>query len=171
MKKHDNSTINRYQINPVRVPVHSQRERNTPINPLGTVAPSHSAVSRCQTHYHLRCVHGSEYGAPVLYPALYPVTCCIGMAAGAGSYSGRYADLRRLVTRYTAARNAAIPPTAATTKTGILYFWKKPELLFDPDPDPDPAPWKVCEPVVSDPPSRVATKSAWAAAGFVVERI
>jgi hypothetical protein len=91
------------------------------------------------------------------------------MAAGAASYSGRYADLRRLVTRYTAARNAAIPPTAATTKMGILYFWKKPELLFDPDPDPDPL--NVCEPVVSFPPSRVATKSAWAAAGFVVESI
>jgi hypothetical protein len=52
---------------------------------------------------------------------------------------------------------------------GILYFWKKPELLFDPDPDPDPL--NVCEPVVSFPPSRVATKSAWAAAGFVVESI
>ena len=74
--------------------------------------------------------------------------------------------MRRLVTRYTAARNAAIPPTAATTKTGILYFWKKPEPFFVPDPD-----LNVCEPVVSVPFSRVATKSAWAAAGFVVERI
>lgn len=137
------------------------------------MVPSHSAVSRCKTHYHLRYVHGSEYGPAVLYPALYPVlypaTDCIGMAAGAGSCSGRYADLRRLVTRYTAVRNAAIPPSAATTKMGILYFWKKPELLFDPEPDPDP--WKVWEPVLSTPPSRVATKSAWAAAGFVVERI
>ena len=139
------------------------------------MVPSHSAVSRCQTHDYL--LHGSEYGdgapvlcpGPVLYPALYPVTCCIGMAAGAGSCRGRYADLRRLVTRYTAARNAAIPPTAATTKMEVLYFWKKPELLFDPDPDPDPL--NVCEPVVSFPPSRVATKSAWAAAGSVVERI
>lgn len=161
--------IDRYQVNPIRVPVHSQRERerNTPINPLGTVVPSHSVVSRCQTHDHLR--QGSEYGAPVLYPA----TCCIGMAVGAGSYSGRYAGFRPLVTIYTAPRNAATPPTAATTKMGILYFWKKPELDPDPDPEPEPEPepLNVCEPVVSFPPSRVATKSAWAAAGSVVGRI
>jgi hypothetical protein len=51
---------------------------------------------------------------------------------------------------------------------GILYFWKKLELLlFDFGPDP----LNVCEPVVSCPLSRVATKSAWAAAEFVVERI
>jgi len=81
--------------------------------------------------------------------------------AGAASYSGRYVVLRRLVTKYTAPRNAAIPPTAATAKMGILYFWKKPDFfLLDPDPDPDPEPLKDCEPVVSFPPSRVATKSA-----------
>lgn len=119
------------------------------------MVPSLSAVSRCQTHDHLRFVHGSEYdGAPVLYP----VTCCIGMAAGAASYSGRYVGLRRLVTKYTAARKAAIPPTAATTKMGILYFWKKPELLFEPEPGPEPL--NDCVPVVSFPLSRVATKSA-----------
>lgn len=94
------------------------------------------------------------------------------MAAGAGSYSGRYEGVRRLVTKYTAPRNAATPPTAATAKMGILYFWKKPELLFDPDPEFDPELLPgCCEPVVSFPLSRVATKSAWAAAGFVVERI
>jgi len=92
------------------------------------------------------------------------------MAAGAGSFNGRYVGLRRLVTRYTAPKNAAIPPTAATTKMGVLYFWKKPELfLFDPDPDPEPL--GCCEPVVSVPLSRVATKSAWALAGSVVESI
>lgn len=97
------------------------------------------------------------------------------MAAGAGSYSGRYAGLRRLVAIYTAPRNAAIPPIAATTKMGILYFWKKPELdpelEFEFEPEPEPEPLNVCEPVVSFPPSRVATKSAWAAAGYVVESI
>lgn len=107
-----------------------------------------------------------------MYPELYPETYCIGMAAGAlaGSYNGRYAGLRRLVTRYTAPRNAAMPPTAATTKMGVLYFWKKFELeLLDPGPEPEPL--GCCEPVVSVPLNRVATKSAWAVAGSVVERI
>ena len=42
-EKHVNSTINKsISINPIQVPsVHSQRERNTPINPLGTAGYLH----------------------------------------------------------------------------------------------------------------------------------
>lgn len=114
------------------------------------------------SQHHLRFVHGSEYGAG----APYPVTCCIGMApAGAGSYSGRYTGLRRLATSHTAPVSAATPATAAAAKMGILYFWKK--LLL---PDPELLLLWRCELVVSCPPSRAATKSAWASAGIVVER-
>jgi hypothetical protein len=97
------------------------------------------------------------------------------MATGAGAYSGRYAGLRRLPKSLTAPENAAIPATAATTKMGILNLWKK-LFLLDPELDPDPDPELelelcCCEPVVSSPLRRAVTKSAWAAAGFVVERI
>ena len=47
---------------------------------------------------------------------------------------------------------------------GIPYFWKKLILL-------NPEPLKCGEPVVFVKPCRVATKSAWAWAGSVVERI
>jgi hypothetical protein len=58
--------------------------------------------------------------------------------------------------------SANTPATAAAAKIGILCLWKK--LLF-----PDPV-LQCCELVVSCPFSRVAEKSAWASAGFVVER-
>jgi hypothetical protein len=83
--------------------------------------------------------------------------------AGAGAYSERYAGLRRLATSHTAPVSATTPIPAATTKMPVLYFWKK--LFFRLDAE------KCCGFVVSFPLSRVATKSAWAAAGSVVERI
>ena len=113
-----------------------------------------------------RCAHGSAYCPPVLYPDTY----CICMSpAGAGSNRGRYVGLRcRLATSHTTPVSAATPATAAAMKMGILYFWKKPcDVLLA---SSLPLPETCCEPVVSFPPSRVATKSACAEAGSVVER-
>jgi hypothetical protein len=70
--------------------------------------------------------------------------------AGAGSHSGRYC-------------HKIHSTTAATAKMIFLYVWKN--LLLDPEP------LKYGESVVSFKPDRVATKSAWAWAGSVVERI
>jgi hypothetical protein len=71
--------------------------------------------------------------------------------AGVGSYSGRYC-------------HKIHSTTAITAKMVFLYVWEKLFLL-------DPEPWKCGESVVPFKPDRVATKSAWAWAGSVVERI
>jgi len=58
-----------------------------------------------------------------------------------------------------------------------LYIWKilgllEPEPEPESEPEPEPEPELIdCELVVSIPLSRDATKSTWAAAGSVVERI
>jgi hypothetical protein len=96
------------------------------------------------------------------------------MAAGAGAYSGRYVGLRRLPTSLTAPESTVIPTNAATTKMGILNLWKKLFFALDPEFEPEPEPELescCCVLVVSSPLRRAVTKSAWAAAGSVVERI
>ena len=68
---------------------------------------------------------------------------------------------------------AATPsePPPAPTLVPVPAAASAPTPMPEPDIEPEPEPLNVCEPVVSFPPSHVATKSAWAAAGYVVERI
>jgi len=92
--------------------------------------------------------------------------------AGAGANKGWYVFLhvrrRRRVRMNESVESAPKTTTAAAAMSGYLYFWKK---LFDDEPESpeEPEPVLCCEPEVSLPSSRVATKSACAAAGSVVE--
>jgi hypothetical protein len=85
--------------------------------------------------------------------------------AGAGSKIARYVGFRRLVVSQATSEINAIAATDAATMIGILYFWKNCDEL-----EPEPLELDTCcVPVVSFPPSRAATNSACAVAGFVVE--